>query len=433
MSRAHDDRRPPARHGPDEATRRSEACLASPTSPQGHRCQSRQGAGRLPLAAHGELRSHDIEASGPGPTRLALMAKEADVVRVSSRVRIGTAPSRLGFVNIDDARSPTLLLDSTPLEAVMGPFKHQKSVVTVIDQEGPGDRREVTSPTKPPKPLGTDHTAVPAGWHPDPVDSTSLRFWDGFVWTRLTKPIPPPATAPVNEALSSPPVEGAVALHPVVDPAETPATNGPSERVDRGTNDALAEREESADHWVKEADKLVVIAQAVGSPLAWRSAAQAAVVVAEIAQTMRVTTHTHQIAQQLAAAAEEAAQDAQAARRAADDAMRTAEHMAQAAEEATRTAQVAVAATLSARQEAAHTAHAAPKAEEDAQRAAQAAATARDRADHLDQIVIKARQSNTSDAWSEALQIATEACRDGDYSHLVSTEERARDTGQDEA
>jgi len=48
-------------------------------------------------------------------------------------------------------------------------------------------------------------------------------------------------------------------------------------------------------------------------------------------------------------------------------------------------------------------------------------AKAKATADQLDQIVIKAREANTPEAWSEALQIATETCGDGEHPHIVST------------
>lgn len=34
------------------------------------------------------------------------------------------------------------------------------------------------------------------GWHPDPEDATSLRYWDGEAWTARAPQPPPPAAAP---------------------------------------------------------------------------------------------------------------------------------------------------------------------------------------------------------------------------------------------
>jgi hypothetical protein len=180
------------------------------------------------------------------------------------------------------------------------------------------------------------------------------------------------------------------------------------------------DHEEPAGQWAREADKAVATAGTAGTAAAWRSAAQAAVVVADIAQTMRVTTHAHEIVEQLAVAFEEAAEQAQMAQQAVDDALRMAEHTTQAAEEAAQAAQVAFEIAADARQKAEQAALEAPEALESAELAAQAVAQARATADQLDQIVIKAREANTPEAWSEALQIATETYGDGESPHIAS-------------
>ena len=188
----------------------------------------------------------------------------------------------------------------------------------------------------------------------DPVDPASFRYWDGVAWTRLTKLIPPPAPVPVDEGPGNPSHDAGSSLDPEVARSEIVATEEVTERTPDNDGDTSAGEgsadpsvtsadEESADHWVKEADKAVATAVSASTPTAWRSAAQAAVVVAEIAQTMRVTTHAHQIAQQLAFAAEEAAAHAHSAQEAVDDAMRTANHATQAAEEAAQEARDAAA------------------------------------------------------------------------------------------
>jgi uncharacterized RDD family membrane protein YckC len=43
----------------------------------------------------------------------------------------------------------------------------------------------------PPAPPGRH--AAPSGWYPDPVNSTQERYWDGWQWTRNTRPIEPAA------------------------------------------------------------------------------------------------------------------------------------------------------------------------------------------------------------------------------------------------
>jgi len=296
-------------------------------------------------------------------------------------------------------------------------------VVTVNDNEGRGDRGEEPAPGQQPAlpvtPLATDDAVMPAAWYPDPIDSASFRYWDGVAWTRLTRPVPPPTPVSAGETPSAPSDE-VPSINLDVAPLETPATDVQTEGAENRADDASVGHEEPADHWVREAGKAVATAWTVGTPSAWRNAARAAVVVAEIAQTMRMTTYARQIAQQLGQTAEEAALHAQSAQQAAGDAMRMAEQTALAAEEAAQAARVAVQVALNARQNAEQMGQAAPNAVESAQLAAQASATATATADHLDQIVIKAREANTPEAWSDALQIAAEACGDGDRLHVVS-------------
>ena len=80
------------------------------------------------------------------------------------------------------------------------------------------------------------------------------------------------------------------------------------------------------------------------------------------------------------------------------------------AEGAAREAHVAAQMATSTRQRAEQMAQAAPKAVESARIAAQAAADAKARADELDQIVVRARDVNTPEAWNEAMQIAATTC-----------------------
>jgi len=217
-------------------------------------------------------------------------------------------------------------------------------------------------------------------------------------------------TSPVDEPPSS-----------AADEVVTSANPDTSTTAEASPDDSKAEKAEStaetspahdaaADHWIKETEKAVATAREVGTPAAWRNAARAAVVVAEMAQTMRVTTHAHGIAEQLLQAAEAAVQQAQLASQAAADAMRTAEQTSHAAEGAAREAHVAAQMATSTRQRAEQMAQAAPKAVESARIAAQAAADAKARADELDQIVLRARDVNTPEAWNEAMQIAATTC-----------------------
>jgi hypothetical protein len=63
-----------------------------------------------------------------------------------------------------------------------------------------------------------DDPQIPPGWHDDPHDPTSLRYWDGTQWTdqRAPKQTTPPATAGAENFGWSPPriaaVVGVVAI-----------------------------------------------------------------------------------------------------------------------------------------------------------------------------------------------------------------------------
>jgi len=225
----------------------------------------------------------------------------------------------------------------------------------------------------------------------------------------------------ITEELGTPPEKAPASPQPAEPPSETPVAGagpgGPGpvaeaepesepRDVEPVADDARAENQSATDKWVQETEEAVAQARERGTPAAWRNAAQAAGVVAEMAQTMRVTTHAHELAERLARAAEVAAQEASAATHAAADAMRAAEQSAQVAEEAARTAHAAAQAASDAKQKTEQTARAAPKAVETAQAAARAAADAKATADQLDQVVVAARQANTPEAWSEALQVA---------------------------
>ena len=193
---------------------------------------------------------------------------------------------------------------------------------------------------------------------------------------------------------------------PDVIPPAPPADDRGPERGGPRIDDPRAAVEGPVEQWVDETERSVTRAREVGSPAAWRTAAQAAVVVAEMAQTMRVTTHARQIAEQLAHAAEIAAHEAHEATQAAAEATRAADAKNRAAEEAEHAAQIAAQAAANARRKTERIAQATPKVVEVARAAAQAAANARGTADQLDQVVARARQANTPEAWSEALHIA---------------------------
>ena len=251
----------------------------------------------------------------------------------------------------------------------------------------------------------TDYNiSAPAGWYPDPNDPSVLRYWDGVAWAARTQPIPSPPPAPAPGAAAT----NAVALPGTLEntPAPASARDGETERDESRADDRPPEKGDT-DTWVGLTERAVAKAHAVGTFAAWQNAAQAAGVVAEMAQTMRVTAHAHQIAEQLAQEAKVAAQHAQAAMKAAADATRTAEQTAQAAQVAAQEAHAATLAAANAKQRAEQMAQAAPKAIDAAETAAQAAATTKGTVEQLDQVVAKARHANTPEAWNEARHIVT--------------------------
>jgi hypothetical protein len=273
----------------------------------------------------------------------------------------------------------------------------------------PDNSHEETVPaqqaTNPEPSLST--TTAPAAWYPDPSDPTVLRYWDGTVWTEQRRGIPPPPLAPVEKTESAPPEEAPAPVTIGTTTAKKPDTDGKARWAERIIGDTKSAKGEDVDAWVGETEKAVARARATGSPASWQNAAQAARTVSEIAQTLQVMTHAHQIAEQRALAAEAAGRQATVATQAAEEAKLAATQTAQAAEQAALVANAAAKAADEARRKAEQTAQASPTALQSAHTATQAAADAKSTSDQLDQLVATARQANTPDAWSEALQIAT--------------------------
>jgi len=67
------------------------------------------------------------------------------------------------------------------------------------------------------------------------------------------------------------------------------------------------------DNWAKEAESAVARARVVGTPAAWQEAADAAVVLSEMAKTMQAAADAKQTAERTAQAAQEAAEAAKTA------------------------------------------------------------------------------------------------------------------------
>jgi len=83
----------------------------------------------------------------------------------------------------------------------------------------------------PPVPPGRH--AAPGGWYADPVDPTRERYWDGWQWSRNTRPRegqPPPYPAPAGPPAGYPATSGPTAYPgagPGSYPGQTPGSYGP--------------------------------------------------------------------------------------------------------------------------------------------------------------------------------------------------------------
>jgi len=253
------------------------------------------------------------------------------------------------------------------------------------------------------------NASIPAGWYPDPEDPAALRYWDGTTWAERTQPLPPPLPPPTPEVRSAPPQAATGSAMPDGVTIQAPSSDRGAGEAAEGTDIPQEETQKDVNVWVGATKTTVANALAVGTPEAWLSAAQAAVVVAEMAHTMQMATKARQIADQAAHRAQVARHEAQALTEAATQAMRTASQTAQAAEVAAREARDAANAARSAKQKAEQMAEAAPKAVNRAEVAHEAAANAKTNADALETEVEKASEANTPEAWTEALRIVTAA------------------------
>lgn len=148
---------------------------------------------------------------------------------------------------------------------------------------------------------------------------------------------------------------------------------------------------------VNETTRALLRARAVDTAEAWRDAAQAATVMAQMAQTMRVVSDAKETAKQLARQAQEAEHRARDAAKAASQAALIERQAAQVAQEATQATQDAARAATEARQNAQRSARAVSEVAQAAQHAARAAAIAEHEAGELERIV-ETMLSQTSQA-----------------------------------
>lgn len=193
------------------------------------------------------------------------------------------------------------------------------------------------------------------------------------------------------------------------------STNGSTPQV--GTSPvarikALAEGVGDVDDWADQTDKAVARARSLGTPEAWEAAADAAVVVSEMARTMRSAAAAAQTAARLDDIAKAAADEARHAAESAEEAKQSAQQTAESARKAEAAAKAAEQAATEARAKAERTAAEAPKRRDEAKVSAEAAAEAGRKAHELEEIAASAGNVNTPAAWSEALKRTLEASGD---------------------
>jgi hypothetical protein len=244
---------------------------------------------------------------------------------------------------------------------------------------------------------------------PDPGGtSTEQPESKGETWTAMRKIGEAKADGEVDEVSEEPAVAIADEKDRVDQHASGPQLVSPAQSVSPESPPDEKEGDEARD-WATETERAVARARETGTPGAWQEAAQVAVVVSEMAQTMQAAADTALVAAQTAAASREAAEAAKAADQKAADANQAVEQTTKAAREAAEAAKAAEQAAADARQAAEQSSRAAPRFAEAATAAAREAADAERKAQGLKEIVARAGTDNTAAAWSEALGLAAAA------------------------
>lgn len=192
--------------------------------------------------ASGEVASLDIIGGGDGaPPAPMPVDEEATVVGTGS-----TPPAFDGLAEPPKlAELPPLDPPSSPSEVVVADLKVPSADITLDEVlPPPGEPVDLPAPdidapaadisvpaaalpAEPPPPAGP-----PAGWYPDPDDTTQERYWDGTAWAddyRSTETADaPPSDPPVDVAPpdpDAPPVGSPVDLPPP--DTDAPPTGGP--------------------------------------------------------------------------------------------------------------------------------------------------------------------------------------------------------------
>ena len=290
---------------------------------------------------------------------------------------------------------------------------------------------EVTAPEPPPAaPSDRSAPTAPAtSSGPEPGIVVAPAPAPGFPTAPAAPATPAAPAAPVAPVSPAVPLAAAAPVAPAVPAASTvtppvasAADDGVDDREDgkevaatsetgstgatRPSSEAATDRTNS---WAERTEQAVTRAQATGTPEAWQEAAKAAAVVSEMAQTMQAAADLRQSAEQLGKVAEEARRRADEAEEAAAEARRTVDETAQAAKQAAEASEAAARKAEEARRKAERATEATPRVADRAKDAAQAAAGAKRRAQMVEEIVARAHNADTPEAWSEARRSAERA------------------------
>jgi hypothetical protein len=242
---------------------------------------------------------------------------------------------------------------------------------------------------------------------------------------QVVTPEPPTEAIPARPETSAPAMDLPVTTPEASDSADAIAlaSSSGTPPVDGGSDDVTAAKPvadtpapapapmeaDQTNSWAERTERAVTKAQATGTPEAWQEAAKAASVVSEMAQTMQTAADIRQSAERMERAAEEAQRRATEAQKAVEEAQRSVQETAEAAHQAEQAAEVAARKAAEAKQKAEQVAEATPRMAERAKEASQAAASAKRRAQLVEEIVARAHQADTPEAWSEARRSAERA------------------------
>ena len=256
-----------------------------------------------------------------------------------------------------------------------------------------------------PEPLPTIETPATASTAPDVTTPSSIG-----AGTVSPSPVEPPP-APPSSFGSTVDTGGGVqarAARPLQDSdRDSEVAKNPDAAAVVTAAKSPPEAKSEADTWFAEVARAVGRAQETESPEAWQEAARVALVVSEVAQTMRAMAEAELEAQTAAQTAQEARQNAALAEKRAVEANGTVAQTARTAQIAADEARAAAQAADEAKRIAERAAEEVPKSAGMAKVAAQVAADAADNAKGIGEIVAKARVANTQEAWTEALGLVT--------------------------